>query len=86
VTRRPFDAVLVIAFGGPEDMADVRPFLTNVLKGRRVAPERVEEVAKHYEHFRGVSPLAAITRRQGGRIESTLGCPRAGRAHLPRHA
>jgi ferrochelatase len=64
VTRRPFDAVLVIAFGGPEDMADVRPFLTNVLKGRRVAPERVEEVAKHYEHFRGVSPLAAITRRQ----------------------
>ena len=45
-------------------MGDVRPFLANVLKGRRVAPERVEEVAKHYEHFGGVSPLAAITRRQ----------------------
>ena len=45
-------------------MGDVRPFLANVLRGRRVAPERVEEVAKHYEHFGGVSPLAAITRRQ----------------------
>lgn len=45
-------------------MGDVRPFLANVLRGRRVAPERIEEVAKHYEHFGGVSPLAAITRRQ----------------------
>ena len=64
MTGRPFDAVLVVAFGGPEGMGDVRPFLANVLRGRRVAPERVEEVAKHYEHFGGVSPLAAITRRQ----------------------
>jgi ferrochelatase len=64
VTGRPFDAVLVVAFGGPEGMGDVRPFLANVLRGRRVAPERVEEVARHYEHFGGVSPLAAITRRQ----------------------
>ena len=60
----PFDAVLVVAFGGPEGMADVRPFLGNVLRGRRVTAERVEEVAKHYEHFDGVSPLTAITRRQ----------------------
>jgi ferrochelatase len=57
VTGRPFDAVLVVAFGGPEGMGDVRPFLANVLKGRRVAPERVEEVAKHYERFGGVSRL-----------------------------
>ena len=45
---RPFDAVLVIAFGGPQGPADVRPFLANVLRGRRVTPERVEEVAHHY--------------------------------------
>jgi protoporphyrin/coproporphyrin ferrochelatase len=64
VTGRPFDAVLVVAFGGPEGMGDVRPFLANVIRGRRVAPKRIEEVAKHYEHFGGVSPLAAITRRQ----------------------
>ena len=55
----PFDAVLLIAFGGPQGPADVRPFLANVLRGRRVAPERVEEVAHHYELFGGVSPLTA---------------------------
>ena len=69
---RPFDAVLVIAFGGPEGMGDVRPFLANVLRGRRVAPERVEEVAKHYEHFGGVSPLAGITRRQAEGLRTHL--------------
>ena len=72
MTGRPFDAVLVVAFGGPEGMGDVRPFLANVLRGRRVAPERVEEVAKHYEHFGGVSPLAAITRRQAEGLRTHL--------------
>src|SRR5581483_1438719 len=43
IMSSPFDAVLVIAFGGPQGMADVRPFLANVLKNRRVPPERVEE-------------------------------------------
>jgi ferrochelatase len=59
-----FDAVLIISFGGPQGMADIRPFLANVLRGRRVAPERVEAVAHHYELFGGVSPLTEITRRQ----------------------
>jgi ferrochelatase len=59
-----FDAVLIVSFGGPQGMADIRPFLANVLRGRRVAPERVEEVAHHYELFGGVSPLTELTRRQ----------------------
>ena len=61
---RPFDAVLLIAFGGPHGPADVRPFLGNVLRGRRVAPERVEEVAHHYELFGGVSPITELTGRR----------------------
>jgi ferrochelatase len=72
VCGRPFDAVLVVAFGGPEGPADVRPFLANVLRGRRVPPERVEEVATHYEHFGGVSPLTAITRRQAEGLKVRL--------------
>jgi protoporphyrin/coproporphyrin ferrochelatase len=51
------DAVVVLSFGGPEGMDDVRPFLRNVLRGRPVPPERIEEVAHHYELFGGVSPL-----------------------------
>jgi len=64
VNAPPFDAVLVVAFGGPEGIDDIRPFLANVLRGRRVPAERVEAVAKHYELFGGKSPLTDITRRQ----------------------
>jgi ferrochelatase len=69
---RPFDAVLFVAFGGPLGPADVRPFLANVLRGRRVSPERVEEVAHHYELFGGVSPLTDLTMRQAGALEAAL--------------
>ena len=59
-----FDAVLIISFGGPQGPDDIRPFLANVLRGRRVSPERVEAVARHYELFGGVSPITDITMRQ----------------------
>ena len=59
-----FDSVLLISFGGPQGRDDIRPFLANVLRGRRVSPERVEEVAHHYELFDGVSPITELTRRQ----------------------
>jgi ferrochelatase len=69
---KPFDAVVVIAFGGPQGPADIRPFLANVLKGRRVAPERVEEVAHHYELFDGVSPLTSLTNLQAVGLRDAL--------------
>src|SRR6185295_14007982 len=68
----PFDAVLVVAFGGPQGPADIRPFLANVLRGRRVSPERIEEVATHYERFGGVSPLTDITIRQADGLRTRL--------------
>ena len=67
-----FQAVLLVSFGGPQGMADIRPFLANVLKGRRVSPERVEEVAHHYEHFGGVSPLTDLTRQQATGLQQRL--------------
>lgn len=69
---RVFDAVLLISFGGPQGREDIRPFLANVLRGRRVSPERVEEVAHHYELFDGVSPLTALTRRQADGLRERL--------------
>jgi len=67
-----FDAVLIVSFGGPQGRNDIRPFLANVLRGRRVAPERVEQVAHHYELFDGVSPITAITRRQADGLRARL--------------
>ncbi len=52
-----YEALLVVSFGGPERRQDVLPFLENVLRGKRVPPERLAEVARHYEYFEGVSPL-----------------------------
>lgn len=57
-----FDAVLVVAFGGPEGRDDVMPFLENVTRGRNVPRERLEEVAHHYGRFGGFSPINAQNR------------------------
>nr|MDT0659665.1 ferrochelatase [Micromonospora sp. DSM 115978] len=53
----PYDALVLVSFGGPEQPADVLPFLANVTRGRGVPPERLAEVAEHYQHFGGVSPI-----------------------------
>ncbi len=53
----PYDALLLVSFGGPEGMDDVMPFLKNVTRGRNIPIERLEAVAHHYELFGGVSPI-----------------------------
>lgn len=68
----PFDAVLLIAFGGPQAPEDIRPFLDNVLRGRRVAPGRVDEVAHHYEVVGGRSPITELTRAQAAGLQRQL--------------
>jgi len=57
VAGHAYDAVLVMSFGGPEGHDDVMPFLENVTRGRNVPRERLLEVAEHYHHFGGVSPI-----------------------------
>ena len=53
----PYDAVLLVSFGGPEAPEEVMPFLQRVTRGRGVPPERLAEVAEHYLHFGGRSPI-----------------------------
>ena len=57
MTNSPFDALIVISFGGPEGQDEVMPFLENVLRGKNVPHERMLEVSEHYKHFGGVSPI-----------------------------
>jgi ferrochelatase len=52
-----YDALLLVSFGGPEGPDEVMPFLENVLRGKPVPRERMLEVAEHYQHFGGVSPI-----------------------------
>ena len=69
---REYDAVLVMSFGGPEGMEEVLPFLENVTRGRNIPPERLLEVADHYEHFGGVSPINAQNRALIAALEAEL--------------
>jgi ferrochelatase len=67
-----FDSVLIISFGGPQGPQDVKPFLENVLRGRPVTPQRMEEVAHHYHLFGGVSPITELTQRQAAGLRQRL--------------
>ena len=53
----PYDAFLLVSFGGPEGPDDVMPFLCNVTRGRNVPEARLAAVAEHYQSFGGVSPI-----------------------------
>ncbi|MGW7679658.1 ferrochelatase [Kribbella sp. NPDC054772] len=53
----PYDAVLLLSFGGPEKPEDVLPFLQNVTRGRGIPDERLKEVGEHYYSFGGKSPI-----------------------------
>lgn len=57
LNQTPYDSFLLVSFGGPEGPDDVMPFLENVLRGKNVPRERMLEVAEHYNHFGGVSPI-----------------------------
>ena len=70
-----FDAALLLSFGGPEGPEQVRPFLENVTRGRDVPPERLDEVAGHYLHFGGVSPINGINRALIAELQAELGLP-----------
>lgn len=56
-TAHHYDALLVMSFGGPEDLEDVLPFMEKVTEGRNIPRKRLEEVAEHYYDFGGVSPI-----------------------------
>jgi protoporphyrin/coproporphyrin ferrochelatase len=69
----PFDAVLLIAFGGPTSPEEIRPFLENATRGRRIPPARLDEVAHHYEQMPGGrSPLNQLTQAQADALRRAL--------------
>ncbi|HEX8887943.1 MAG TPA: ferrochelatase [Pyrinomonadaceae bacterium] len=70
--NQPYDAVLIVSFGGPEGMDEVMPFLENVLRGRNVPVERMRAVAHHYELFDGVSPINSQNRKLIAALEKEL--------------
>ncbi|QTX03444.1 ferrochelatase [Agromyces archimandritae] len=67
-----YDAILLSSFGGPEGQDDVIPFLRNVTAGKGIPDERLEEVAHHYRHHGGVSPINEQNRQLKAALEAEL--------------
>lgn len=72
MSETPYDAILLVSFGGPEGPDDVIPFLENVTAGRNIPRERLAEVGEQYAHFGGVSPINEQCRRQRAELEAAL--------------
>ncbi|MEQ6902044.1 ferrochelatase [Nocardioides sp. YIM 152588] len=68
----PYDALLLVSFGGPEKPEDVVPFLENVTRGRGIPRERLEQVGEHYFLFGGKSPINDQNRALKAAIEADL--------------
>ncbi len=67
-----YEAILIVSFGGPEKPEDVMPFLENVTRGRNIPKERLSEVAEHYYHFGGRSPINEQCRELIGALRREL--------------
>ncbi len=68
----PYDAVLLVSFGGPEAPDEVMPFLRRVTAGRGIPDDRLASVAHHYERFGGRSPINDQNRALIAALEAEL--------------
>jgi ferrochelatase len=68
----PYDAILLLSYGGPTGPDEVLPFLRDVTAGTRIPRQRLEQVGEHYRRFDGVSPINAANRALIAALEAEL--------------
>ncbi|HIC90317.1 MAG TPA: ferrochelatase [Anaerolineae bacterium] len=64
--------ILLMAYGSPDSLNDIEPYLRNVWGGRPVPPALVEKAKERYARIGGRSPLLDITRQQAAALEAYL--------------
>jgi ferrochelatase len=64
--------ILLMAYGGPDSLDDVEPYLLDIRGGRPTSPELVEEIKERYALIGGRSPLLDITCQQAQALEAQL--------------
>ena len=64
--------VLVMAYGGPDNLEDVEPYLMDVRGYRATSPEIVQEVRERYREIGGRSPILERTQAQAGALQNVL--------------
>ena len=76
-------AILLMAYGGPDSLADVEPYLLDVRGGRPTSPELIQEITARYAAIGGRSPLLEITRRQAAALAEELNARRGEQGFEP---
>ena len=64
--------LLVMAYGGPNTIDEVEPYLLDVRGYRPTAPEIIHEVRERYREIGGCSPILEQTWEQAAAIETAL--------------
>ena len=64
--------VLVMAYGGPNNLDEVEPYLLDVRGHRPTAPEIVHEVRERYKLIGGRSPILEQTQAQADALQAVL--------------
>jgi len=64
--------LLVMAYGGPNDLEEVEPYLLDVRGYRPTSPEIIHEVRERYREIGGRSPILGQTKAQASALESAL--------------
>jgi ferrochelatase len=70
-------AVVLMAYGSPERLADVPAYYSDIRGGRPIAPEHLADLVERYRRL-GIedsSPLNAITEQTRAALEEELGLP-----------
>jgi len=66
------DGVLMMSFGDPRKVEEIRPFLANATRGKPIPPQRLEEIVQHYEIIGGTSFLTEATQHQAIKLHQEL--------------
>ncbi len=65
-------AVLLLAYGGPERLAEIEPFMQKLLRRKTLPPGLVKRVEKKYAAIGGGSPLPGICRKIRDKLDTEL--------------
>jgi len=68
-------AVLLLAYGGPDTLADVPAYLLDIRGGRETPQALVDEITHRYAEIGGYSPLLRITRSAAAQLQEVIGLP-----------
>jgi ferrochelatase len=64
--------VLIMAYGGPNNIQEVEPYLLDVRSHRPTSTEIIQEVRERYHQIGGRSPILEQTRAQAQALEAAL--------------